>query len=310
MPSNSTPLVFDATSLPPENRIDTVLKKLKRDTHIMSQMQPRLSELTRLYQARKSSIDQFVEWYADNPLWKKIMIGTAVVSASYTVGFLIGMTWFLTGLITGLYVTAISIMEEHAEMMRQRDTSFADDIKKMEATIAESINAFRLLEEQLNDVFTSLGTLHEQRSEDITRLKGEVDTIEAQNLRYVSIIEALEESSRKLEASQGEVSLTEAEIKALSAEFQHSLQEAKSLCDVLSNVVSVAEPVSTPELPESTEIQESSRLVIEVANKTLAHAHDRLSKIRQERKNNQESDATRANPGRSGVASFVIHSPF
>ena len=310
MPSNSTPLVFDATSLPQENRIDTVLKKLKRDTHIMSQMQPRLSELTRLYQARKSRIDQFIEWYADNPLWKKVMIGTAVVSASYTVGFLIGMTWFLTGLITGLYVTAISIMEEHAEMMRQRDTSFADDIKKMEATIAESINAFRLLEEQLNDVFNSLVTLHEQRSEDITRLKGEVDTIEAQNLRYVSIIEALEESSRKLEASQGEVSLTEAEIKALSTEFQHSLQEAKSLCDVLSNVVSAAEPVSTPELPESTEIQESSRLVIEVANKTLAHVHDRLSKIRQERKNNQESDATRATPGRSGVASFVMHSPF
>jgi ElaB/YqjD/DUF883 family membrane-anchored ribosome-binding protein len=283
MPSNSTPLVFDATSLPPENRIDTVLKKLKRDTHIMSQMQPRLSELTRLYQARKSRIDQFVEWYADNPLWKKIMIGTAVVSASYTVGFLIGMTWFLTGLITGLYVTAISIMEEHAEMMRQRNTSFADDIKKMEATIAESINEFRLLEEQLNDVFNSLGTLHEQRSEDITRLKGEVDTIEAHNLRYVLIIEALEESSRKLEASQGEVSLTETEIKALSAEFQHSLQEAKSLCDVLSTVVSVAEPVIVSERTEEANHSDSNASFIEETDAFISSAQQRLNKLRQSR---------------------------
>jgi len=180
----------------------------------------------------------------------------------------------------------------------------------MEDSIEESINAFRSLEEQFNDVFNSLATQHEQRSENITRLESEVDAIEAHNLRYASVIEALGETAKKLEAHEGEVSLNEVEIKSLSAEFQHSLQEAQSLCDVLSRAVSVTEPVSSLELPEETEIQESSRLVIDVANKTLAHAHDRLSKIRQARKDNQENDAARANLGGGSVASLITHNPF
>jgi len=306
MPANNSPLVFDDASMTPEKRFETVLKKLKRDTHVMSKMQPRLSELTRLYQARKSRIDQLVEWYVDNPWWAKLVAGAAVVSVSY----MIGMTWIVTFFLSSLYALATSIMEEHAEMMRQRDTSFADDIKKMEDSIEESINAFRSLEEQFNDVFNSLATQHEQRSENITRLESEVDAIEAHNLRYASVIEALGETAKKLEAHEGEVSLNEVEIKSLSAEFQHSLQEAKSLCDVLSRAVSVTEPVSSLELPEETEIQESSRLVIDVANKTLAHAHDRLSKIRQARKDNQENDAARANLGGGSVASLITHNPF
>jgi len=290
MPAINTHVTFDVTPLPPGVSSEDTLKDLKNQVHLIGKMKPRLSELTKLYQARKSSIDQFVEWYASKPWWGKLLEGGLVVSVSYTVGAFIGAAWVCAALITSLYACAAYIMEEHAELIRVRNTSFADDIKAMEEEIGESIDSFRRLEVQLNQVFHTLNVLHDKRSEDITRSEGEVDTTESKNLRYGAIIEALGVTAKKLDAHQGEVSLTETEVKELSVELKNSLQEAKSLCDMLSQAVSVVEQERAPEPTEEASDLESTASFIEGTDVFISSAQQRLNKLRQASNASKKAD--------------------
>lgn len=304
---NNAQTSVDPTSLP----TNAVLNDLQAQVRIINEMQPRLSALTKLYQARKSRIDQFVEWYTDTPWWGKLLEGGLLVSTSYTLGAFVGVAWLLTALVTALYACAMSIMEEHAEMMKKRDTSFSEDIQSMEASIAASINSFRLLEDQLNTVFQSLNALQDKRSEGITSFEGKVDTMEEQNLRYASIIGALGNTAKKLAAHQGEVALTEVEIEMLAEELQNSLNEAKALCSVLSGVVSEVEQQVAKELQEevteAVEVQDSSSSVVEQADKAVSNFNQRLAKLRQARKVSQEGGVTHVNSGEGSVVSSLLH---
>jgi len=149
---HEAPLQEAATPpLPEDCSHEVLLKDLKDQVRIVGKMKPSLSELAARYQQRKSRIDQFVEWYAHQPLWGKVLTGGLVVSTSYAIGAFAGVAWLLMGLVTALYAAAIVIIEEHADLMRQRDTLFLDDIPKMEATLQASIESFRVLEDKLND---------------------------------------------------------------------------------------------------------------------------------------------------------------
>lgn len=280
MPSINTALPFDFSLLPPEGSSKDILNDVQTQVYLIGEMKPRLSELTKHYQAQKSRIDQFVEWYSNNPLWGKVLAGGLVVSVSYTLAAFVGAAWVCAALITSLYAFAVYIMEEHAELIRVRNTSFADDIKAMEEEIGKSIDSFRLLESQLNAVFNSLGTLHEQRSEDITRFENEVGAVEFHNLRYKAIIDGLGKTAKKLEMHQGELSLTEVEVKELSIELKDSLQEAKSLCDLLSKTVSEVEQ-EIPPVSSNEEHLESTASFIEETDDFISSAQQRLNKLRQ-----------------------------
>ena len=292
MPSNNMQQVLPTEPLPTGNTPDAVLSDLKAQVRIIGDIQPRLSELTKLYQARKSRIDQFVEWYTDTPWWGKILKGGLVVSTAYTMGAFVGVAWLFTGLVTALYLTAISIMEEHAEMMKTRNTSFMEDIKKMEASIGESIQSFRLLEDQLNAVFQSLVVLHDKRSEGIT-------SFEDKNLRYGAIIESLSGMAEKLSAHQGEIALTEVELKTLSEELKNNIHKAKTLCEMLSMAVSSLDETIAVDVPEEPAVnvasQQASPSVVEQADKTIRDAHQRLAKLRQARDASKNIDVTASN---------------
>jgi hypothetical protein len=302
MLSNNVQPDVDVEPLLTGNTPEAVLKDLQAQVRIMSKMNPRLSELTKLYQARKSRIDQFVEWYTDAPWWGKLLEGGLVVSVAYTVGAFVGVAWLLTGLVTALYVVAISIMEEHAAMMKARNTSFMEDIQKMEASIAESMDSFRLLEGKLNAVFQSLVVLHDKRSEGIT-------SFEDKNLRYASIIDSLSEMTEKLSAHQGEIALTEVELKTLSEALKNNLHEAKALCEMLSTAVSSLEQPMDEDLPEEfvgdVESEQANPSVVEQADKAINGFNQRLDKLRQARYASKNSDVTVSN--KVGVVSTALY---
>jgi len=215
-----------------------LLHDLQAQVRIIGKMKPSLSALAELYQQRKSRIDQFVAWYSDKPLWGKLLAGGLVVSTSYTIGAFVGVAWLLTGLVTALYATAISIIEEHAELMRQRDTLFLDDIPKMEASLEASIESFRVLEDKLNTVFESLNTLSIKRSEGISEFEDNVDIMGGHNLRYTSLIQSLGETAERLSEHQAGVALDKTELDGLCTELQNRLQEAEAMALTLSGLVS------------------------------------------------------------------------
>lgn len=291
MPSNNVQPAVNAESLPTSSAPEALLKDLQAQVRIISDMQPRISELTKRYQARKSRIDQFVQWYTDTPWWGKLLEGGLVVSTAYTVGAFVGVAWLLTGLVIALYATAISIMEEHAAMMKARNTSFSEDIQKMEASIGESIESFRLLEGQLNAVFQCLVVLHDQHAEGITSLEGK-------NLRYDSIIESLGDVADKLSSHQNEAALTDVELKTISVALQNNLHEAKALCEVLSTAVSSVEQPTTEDLPEDATSEVVSQHVspsLEQADKAISECHQRFDKLRQARDSGKKTEVKSSN---------------
>jgi len=232
----------DATPPLPEGcSREELLQDLKDQVRIIGKMKPSLSELAARYQQRKSRIDQFVEWYANQPLWGKVLAGGLVVSTSYMIGAFAGVAWLLMGLVTALYAAAIVIIEEHAELMRQRDTLFLDDIPKMEATLQASIESFRVLEDKLNTVFQSLNQLSIQRAEGLSKFEAGVDLMGGHNFQYTTLIQSLGETAARLSAHQEGVTLDKAELDGLCTELQKRLQEAETLTSTLSGLVSTAE---------------------------------------------------------------------
>ena len=220
---------------------DSVRKDLKEQARAVRKMKPRLSALARLYKERKSTIDQFVEWYGNKTWWEKTLAGGFVLSSSYMVGVFMGAALVVSFLITSLYAIATSLMEDHAEVMKKRDDLFLVEIQEMEALIEERINAFRLLETQLKAVFASLDAMHNKRSENIAAFEENIDTVESHNLRYASVIDSLKNTAEKLSRHEGDVALNEVEIELLYSDLKSNIHESQTLASTLSGLVSEVE---------------------------------------------------------------------
>ncbi|MDF1684991.1 MAG: hypothetical protein P1U36_10110 [Legionellaceae bacterium] len=288
---HETRLEEDATSpLPEGNSSDALLKDLKTQVRIIGKMKPSLSELAARYQQQKSRIDQFVEWYANKPVWGKVLAGGLVVSTSYTIGAFAGVAWLLMGLVSALYAVAIAIMEEHADLMRKRDTLFSEDIPKMEALLEASIESFRILEDKLTTVFQSLKDLSTQRAEGLSEFEENVDVMGGHNLRYASLIKALGETAEKLSAHQNGVALDKTELDGLCTELQSRMQEAEALTSTLSGLVSTVEQeLKENSAPDLLDIQDDIEEPV-ISSQVAAHFSEIDDKIALHREMNQSSE--------------------
>jgi len=202
---------------------------LHEKIHVMEKVQPRLRELTQHYQMKKSHFDKFAVWYCEHPWWEKFITGGLVLSVSYTVGSLLGMGLFLSVIITGLYMMATSIMEEHVDTMKQNERLFLD-LQESKLLMEESFKSFCLLEEKFNAVFESLSSLHTQRSENISEFEAKLEY-------YVKIIESLDELSKNLLAQQDAMAVDEAEIKKMYADLKDGLDGVSTLHTTLAELV-------------------------------------------------------------------------
>ncbi|MDF1684517.1 MAG: hypothetical protein P1U36_07635 [Legionellaceae bacterium] len=266
-----------------------------KPSKIMGDMKPSISELATLYQEKKSRIDRFVEWYSNKSWSDKLWLGGAVASTSFVVGSLLGMTWLLTGLITGLYATAISMVEEHAKITRNRDAFTGEGAEKIEALIDEHVKSFQALEAQLKTVFESLSEQHTQRAESISTLEAHIDNVGEYNQRYASIVLLLESTSKKLLEHQEGVALTEAELHALYAEIQRSFDRVHAFSVTLSDVVSSVEQELkhrvTEAVPEKTVEESSVNATIKRSDKVIGDSRQALSKLREAAKARKYANA-------------------
>jgi len=294
---------IEYSSIPVSNDVEYDLEaQLKamndiKPSKIMGDMKPSISELAKLYQEKKSRIDRFVEWYSNKPWLDKLWLGGAVASASFVVGSLLGITWILTGLITGLYATAISIVEEHAKITRNRDAFTGEGAEKIEALIDGHVQSFQALEAQLKTVFESLGEQQIQRAEGISTLAGHVDNVGEYNQRYASVVLLLESTSKKLSEHQEGLALTEAELHALYAEIQRSFECVHAFSATLSEVVSSVEQ----ELKQDTaldNLDEKKRdasvdITLAQSQKIVDDGYQDLDRMRQAAQARKEAKAKR-----------------
>lgn len=253
-----------------------------KPSKIIGDMKPNICDLAKLYQEKKSRIDRFVEWYSSKPLSEKIWLGGVVVSSSYVVGSLLGITWILTGLVTGLYVTAIAILEEHGKIIRNRDAFTGDGAQKIEALIEGHIKSFQALEGQLNTVFQAFSEQYVKRAEGISRLEDHIDRVGEYNQRYASVIELLENTSKKLLEHQAGVALTEREFHALYTEFQRSFEGVNEFSLTLSDAVSSVEQVREDASVDAT-IAQSTQVIDD--------CHQELERLKQAAKARKEAKA-------------------
>jgi len=258
----------DATECSPH---EAMLNDLQNQVRIIGKIKPRLSEIAAEYQQRKSRIDQWAEWYSDKSWAEKVWIGGVVVSVSYVIGVFLGAPLLLAGLVTALYSSAVSIIEEHAEIVRQRDTLFLDDIIEMEASLTASIESFRSLEGKLTTAFESLHELIALRADGIAEFEEGVDVMGEHNLCYTSLIESLCGIAEILSAHQDGVVLDKAELDGLCTELQNRLQEAEVLTSTLSGLVStVDQELKHHASPGSLEHKDEVEAPC-VSEKTAAH---------------------------------------
>lgn len=266
---------------------DALLHDLQAQVRIIGKMKPSLSELAARYQERKSRIDQFVEWYSNQPLWGKVLSGGLVVSTSYAIGVFAGVAWILAGLVTALYAAAIAIIEEHAELMRQRDTLFSEDIPQMEALLKASIESFRVLGGKLRAVFQLLNDLSSKRSDGISEFKENTNVMGGNNLHYIELTDALGKIAEKLSAHQNGVALDKAELDGLCTELQIRLQEAEAFTSTLSGLVSeVEQEIKENSTSESLGIQGDIEAPV-ISPQVAAHLTEIDHVIAQHRKNYQ-----------------------
>ena len=283
----STPLAEGSPSDDAVNDLEAQLRAIGeiKPSKIIGDMKPSISDLAKLYQEKKSRIDRFVEWYSNRSLSEKILLGGAVVATSYVVGSFLGIAWLLTGLVTGLYVTAIAIIEEHGKIMRNRDAFTGEGAQKIEALIEEHIKSFQALEGQIDTVFQSLSEQHVKRAEGISVLEDNVDRVGEYNQRYASVVELLENTSKKLLEHQEGVALTESELHALYAEIQRSFERVNEFSLTLSDAVSSVEQAMKGDVAiESTDEQARDASVdatIAQSKQTIDDCHQELKSLRQ-----------------------------
>ena len=282
-----------------------------KPSKIMGDMKPSISELAKLYQERKSRIDRYVEWYSRQSMADKAWMGGLVASASFVVGSLLGSAWVITGLITGLYATAISIIEEHATLTRNRDAFTGEGAQKVEALIEGHIKSFKDLEGQIKTIVQSLSEQHAERAEKRSIYKDHVDNVGEYNQRYASVVELLENTSKKLLEHQEGVALTEIEIHNLYAEIQCSFERVNEFSLTLSDAVSSVEQEMTCDVvTESPNEKNRDALVDVVMAESKAVVDDwdqesdrmkQASKARKEAKAKRKASESQMSQDESGL---------
>jgi hypothetical protein len=287
-----TPLADDAA-----HDLEAQLRTIgeTKPSEIMGDMKPSISELAKLYQERKSRIDRYVEWYSKQSMADKAWMGGLVASISFVVGAWLGAAWAFSSLITGLYAAAVSIIEEHANLTKNRDAFTGEGAQKVEALIDKHVKSFKALEEKLHTLFQSVSEQHTERAEGISILEGNVDTLEGHNLRYTAVIDSLENVAKQFLEHQTGVALTEVELDKLSTEFQLSMDNAKKLCSTLSSLVSSVEQERqhnvVEESQDETDDTPSFNATIARSNEVRSKAGQTLSKLREAAKARKEANA-------------------
>jgi hypothetical protein len=225
------------TPSPDVATVRSVFEGLQTQIRTLGSTQPGIHERSKHYQARRSYFERLVASYTSKPWWEKLFLGGLVFSTSYTLGVVIGSAFLISALVTGLYLLAVSVMEGHAGVMKEREEA----IQAMEASFEKHMRSFVGLEEKFKEMFQSLDVLHDDRAQGIASFDVKLTTVDEQTIRYASILDSLSQSAEKLVEHQAQVNLDEQVLGSLSSELRQRFHEASDLCTMLSSYVAAAQ---------------------------------------------------------------------
>lgn len=224
-------------NLEQEKTPEEILNELLAQVRAIHRGHSNLSEIAERYLAEKSHIDTILSWYGSIPWWGKTGLGLAVLGLGVGLGFLFAMPLIVGGVTAALHLLITYFLENHVNVMHQRNTRFRDEMRAMDETFNASVDSLRLLEEQLNAVLQSLCHLHIQQAENITEFKGKVERVEEQNLHYTDVLQGLKEAADSLFEQSTRFASNEATLTSVCEAIQAIAEEIKSHHVVLLDLV-------------------------------------------------------------------------
>ena len=216
------PLVETVANITVENLRAIAVVQLERITAYQNGINAlsgsiNVDELMQRYKARKSYFDMAADWFGQQSLWIKALIGAACVGAAY----LLSLSYIL---ITVIYAAIAFLMENHYKTTLEQDELIAEDLLHLKQSLVDSISHLDGVSQIIQNTLTSLYELNIQMTDINATLEENNTDLEDQISQFKEIVRSLEQNKEVLLSSTAEL-----KVKLEAAYLQiHQHQDAMS----------------------------------------------------------------------------------
>lgn len=214
------PLVEAVANISVENLRAIAVAQLERITNYQSTINAlsdsiNVGELMQRYKARKSYFGIAADWFGQQALWVKALIGVTFVGAAY----FLSLSYLLAGVI---YIAIAFLMQNHFNTTQEQDELIAEDLLHLKQSLVDSINHLDGVSQIIQNTLTALCELNAQMADINVKLEENNTDLEDQISQFKEIISSLEQNKEVLLSST-----TELKIKLEAAYLQiHQHQNA------------------------------------------------------------------------------------
>ena len=159
-----------------------------------------VDELMRRYRAKRSYFGLAADWFGQQSIWIKILIGAALVA----VGYLLSASYILLGII---YAAIAFLLENHYKTTQEQDELIAEDLLHLKQSLIDSINHLDGVSQTIQNTLTSLYELNIQMTDINTKLEENNNDLEEQISQFKEIVLSLEKNKDDLVSSTAELKI-------------------------------------------------------------------------------------------------------
>lgn len=236
-PSLLPPLMDAITNITVENLRAIAVVQLERITAYQSTINVlsdsiNVDELMQRYRARKSYFGLAADWFGQQSLWVKALIGAALVGISY----LLSLSYILIGVI---YVAIAFLLENHHKTTQEQDELIAEDLLHLKQSLVDSISHLDDVSQIIQNTLTSLCELNIQMTDINAKLEENNTDLEDKISQFKKIVSSLEKNKEDLLSSTAELKIKlEA---AYSQIHQHQNEMSSSAQSIVESDRSIGE---------------------------------------------------------------------
>ena len=193
------PLVEVVANISIENLRAIAVAQLERITDYQSTINIlsdsiNVDELMQRYKARKSYFGIAADWFGQQALWVKLLMGATFVIAAY----LLSLSYILTGVI---YIAIAFLMQNHFNITQEQDELIAEDLLHLKQSLVDSINHLDGVSQIIQNTLTALCELNVQMADINAKLEENNTDLEGQIAQFQEIVLSLEKNKAELLSS-------------------------------------------------------------------------------------------------------------
>lgn len=189
-----------------------------------------INEFIEKYQANKSYFATTADWYGQQRIWTKILIGAIVVVISYA----LHLFYVLAG---AAYSFIALVMDNHHRMTKEQEELITRDLR----TVKKELNGAKLylqeITQSIESALKSLNTLSTEITDINIGLNSSKKTLEDEVAKFKDLVQSLTESKNKLERStkelQNQLSAAYAIIETHEKEMSRGVQSIRQSDHIL-----------------------------------------------------------------------------